>query len=504
MAKKNSDNVVARSPIVVVMGHIDHGKSTLLDHIRKTNIVEKEAGSITQQLSAYEVVHKNKDGVERSITFLDTPGHEAFALMRSRGAEIADIAILIVSAEDGVKEQTLEALSAIKEAHIPFIVSINKIDKPGADIERTKNNLLEHEIYLEGLGGNVPYAAISAKTGEGVPQMLDLLLLAVDLEELTGVRSKNAEGVVIESHVDTKKGISATLVIKDGTLKLGMFIVVENSVAPVRIMEDFVGHSIKEAHFSSPVQVTGFNYLPQVGSPFSSFEKKKEAEAKAIANSKKKGEKNNRKQLSREESELFSIPIIIKANVMGAIDAIKHEIEKLKSDRVRIHIIQDGVGTISESDIKNAGGIKHVLILGFNVSVDKQAQDLADRAGIRIKTFSVIYELEAWLKKTIEELTPKIQTEEATGKAKIQKIFSRVKDKQIVGGIVQEGAITIDAHVKILRRNTEIGRGKIINLQSQKTNTQRVTEEHEFGSQIQSKINIAPGDVLESFILVEK
>ena len=189
---------------------------------------------------------------------------------------------------------------------------------------------------------------------------------------------------------------------------------------------------------------------------------------------------------------------------MGAIDAIKHEIEKLKSDRVRIHIIQDGVGTISESDIKNTGRIKHVLILGFNVSVDKQAQDLADRAGIRIKTFSVIYELEAWLKKTIEELTPKIQTEEATGKAKIQKIFSRVKDKQIVGGIVQEGAITIDAHIKILRRNTEIGRGKIINLQSQKTNTQRVTEEHEFGSQIQSKIDIAPGDVLESFILVEK
>ena len=504
MAKKNSDNVVARSPIVVVMGHIDHGKSTLLDYIRKTNIAEKEAGGITQQLSAYEVVHKDKEGVERSITFLDTPGHEAFALMRSRGAEIADIAILIVSAKDGVKKQTLEALSAIKKAHIPFIVAINKIDSPEADIERTKNNLLENEIYLEGLGGNVPYTAISAKTGEGVPQMLDLLLLAADLEELTGVLNKNAEGVVTESHVNTKKGISATLVIKDGTLKSGMFVVVGNSIAPVRIMEDFAGHSIKEAYFSSPVQVTGFNCLPQVGSSFTSFERKKEAEAEALTHSRENRGKKNQEQKEEVEREVFSIPIIIKANVMGAIDAIKHEINKLNSDRVEMLIIQEGVGTISESDIKNAGGSKNVLILGFNVGIDKRAQDLADRVGIHIKTFLVIYELEVWLKKIIKELIPKIQSEEVTGKAKIVKIFSRVKDKQIVGGTVQEGVITIGAHVKIFRRNTEIGRGKITNLQSQKADIQRIVEGNEFGSQVQSKIDITPGDVLESFILVEK
>lgn len=503
MTKKNSDNATVRAPVVVVMGHIDHGKSTLLDYIRKTNIVEKEAGGITQQLSAYEVTHKSKEGVERSITFLDTPGHEAFSLMRSRGAKIADIAILIVSAEDGVKKQTLEALSAIKEADIPFIVAINKIDKPGADIERTKNNLLEHEVYLEGLGGNIPYSAISAKTGEGVPQMLDLLLLASDLEELTGTINKKAEGIVTESHIDTKKGISATLVIKDGTLKSGMFVVVGNSIAPVRIMEDFLGHSIKEAHFSSPVQVTGFNSLPQVGFPFTSFDKKKEAEAQVLSQSHMKRQKTQEK-LPGEESEIFSIPIVIKANVMGAIDAIKHEVEKFKSDRVEMLIIKEGVGAISESDIKSAGSTQHALILGFNVSVDRRAQDLADRFGIRIKTFPVIYELPKWLKETLLEITPKIQSEEITGKAKIIKIFSQVKDKQIVGGAVQEGAITLDAHVKILRRDIEIGRGKILNLQSQKTATKRVAEGSEFGSQIQSKINIIAGDVIESFILVEK
>lgn len=359
MTKKDSDNRIVRPPVVVVMGHIDHGKSTLLDYIRKTNIVEKEAGGITQQLSAYEVKHQNKDAVERKITFLDTPGHEAFALMRSRGAEIADIAILVVSAEDGVKEQTLEALSAIKEAGISFIVAINKIDKPGVDIERTKNNLLEHEIFLEGLGGNVPYAAISAKSGKGIPEMLDLLLLAVDLEELTGDRNKNAEGFVIESHVDTKRGTSATLIIKDGVLKSGMFVVVGNSTAPVRIMEDFLGHSINEAHFSSPVQIIGFNKVPKVGTLFTSYKKKKDAEAAAALATHEKSTPPNQKQPSDEESEIFSIPIIIKADVMGTIDAIKHEIEKLKSDRVEIRIIQDGVGTISENDIKNVGGTEH-------------------------------------------------------------------------------------------------------------------------------------------------
>ncbi|HJL55587.1 MAG TPA: GTP-binding protein, partial [Candidatus Paceibacterota bacterium] len=270
MTKEKTDKKIVRPPVIVVMGHIDHGKSALLDYIRKTNIVESEHGGITQHLSAYEVTHK-----ERKITFLDTPGHEAFKKMRFRGAEVADIAVLVVSAEEGVKAQTLEALKSIRENKIPFIVAINKIDKPSADVEKTKQNILENEIYLEGLGGNVPFTPISAKTGEGIPELLDMMLLVADLEELSGNSEGQASGIVIESHLDQKKGISTTLIIKDGILKIGSFIVAGDALSPVRIMEDFHGEQIKEAVFSSPVKVVGFSKIPVVGSSFETFKSKK-------------------------------------------------------------------------------------------------------------------------------------------------------------------------------------------------------------------------------------
>ena len=275
--------LVVRQPVVAVMGHIDHGKSKLLDYIRKTNVVERELGGITQHISSYEVEHIGEDGKVRKITFLDTPGHEAFAGMRLRGVQAADIAILIVSAEDGVKTQTIEALKSIENANLPYIVAINKIDLPGADIERTKSSLVENEIYLEGMGGSVPYATISAKTGEGVKELLDLLLLATDLEELTGDPSKNAEGVVVESHVEPRKGISATLVIKDGTLKSGQSVVVGECIAPVRIMEDFQGKRIKEAKSGTPARVIGFSDVQSAGSTFAAFRPTIEAEAAVLA-----------------------------------------------------------------------------------------------------------------------------------------------------------------------------------------------------------------------------
>lgn len=508
MSTKHSDNRIVRPPVVVVMGHIDHGKSTLLDCIRKSNVTELEVGGITQHISAYEVTHSTSEqgstSIERTITFLDTPGHEAFSQMRSRGAQVSDIAILVVSAEDGVKTQTLEALKSISEAKLPYIVAINKIDKPGADIERTKNNLLEHEIYLEGLGGTVPYVAISAKTGKGVSELLDLLLLVADIEELTGDVSKNAEGVVIESHIDTKKGISATLIIKDGSLRSGMFVVVGACSAPVRIMENFLGKNIREAQFSSPVLIIGFNKIPQIGAPFISFDTKKEAEkyaAKALDTQKKI---KSLKQVAGTNEELQTIPIIIKADVVGTIDAIKHEIEKLDSSRVLIRIIQEGAGAISENDVRSAGGAKHAMIVGFNVPVDSQAKDLAERTGVEVNTFSIIYDLAKWLKKAVEERTPKIEVEEITGQAKILKTFSRTKDKQIVGGKVLSGSLVLGAQVKIIRREEEIGHGKIISIQSQKANVKEIVDGNEFGSQIQSKIEIASGDIIESFMLIEK
>jgi len=271
-------NIIERPPIIVVMGHIDHGKSTLLDYIRKTNVVEGESGGITQHISAYEVHHKDKNGSDHRITFLDTPGHEAFSAMRARGAVLADIAILIVSAEDGIKAQTMEAYNEIKNSKTPFIVAINKIDKPNANPEKVKNELLEKEIYLEGYGGDIPYVEISAKTGQGIPEILDMMLLIAELEELKADTSVNGQGIVIESNVDPKKGISATLVITDGTLKKGMCISAGESISPVRLIENFLGESVPEATFSSPVRITGFNSVPKVGSKFVACASKKEAE----------------------------------------------------------------------------------------------------------------------------------------------------------------------------------------------------------------------------------
>ncbi|MDQ5949816.1 MAG: Translation initiation factor, partial [Patescibacteria group bacterium] len=275
----NTKGVTVRPPVVVIMGHIDHGKSTLLDYIRKSNIVDKEAGGITQHLSAYEVIHKDEKGESRKITFLDTPGHAAFSGMRERGATVADIAILIVSAEDGVKAQTIEALNTIVEAKVPYLVAINKIDRPGANVEKAKMELMEKGVYLEGYGGNIPYVEISAKAGTNIPALLDTILLVADMENFTGDSSKTARGIVIESNMDPKRGISATMVIKDGTLSKGMFLVVEDAIVATRIMEDFLGKTISEVSMCAPVRLIGFDKVPAVGSVFESFNTKKEAES---------------------------------------------------------------------------------------------------------------------------------------------------------------------------------------------------------------------------------
>ena len=283
---KNTAKTNERPPVVAIMGHVDHGKSTLLDYIRDTNIVDGEAGGITQHISAYEIIHKNESGEEKKISFLDTPGHEAFTSMRERGAAVADIAILIVSAEDSVKKQTLESLETIRKSGTPFFVAINKIDKPNANPEKVKTDLIEHEVYLEGYGGDIPFVEISAKTGTNIDELLSTILLLSELAELKGNPEALASGFVIESDMDQKRGISSTLIIKDGTLKSGMFIVVGNMLSTTRIFEDFKGETIKEATFSSPIKITGFTSpiklfsgaltkVPKAGEAFYSFEKKK-------------------------------------------------------------------------------------------------------------------------------------------------------------------------------------------------------------------------------------
>lgn len=508
--KDEKQNLTARPPVVVIMGHIDHGKSTLLDYIRKTNIVEGEAGGITQRISAYEVVHKDEEGKDRKITFLDTPGHEAYSQMRERGAQVADIAILLVSASEGVKPQTLEAWKTIVLSKTPCIVAINKIDKPDANVEKTKKELAENEIYLENYGGKVPYAEISAKTGLGVDNLLSLINILAEMENFTGNHDENASGLVIETNLDPKRGIEASLIIKTGTLSKGMTVVVEDSICSTRMMEDFLGKMISEATFSSPIRLTGFDKVPKVGAEFKSFSQKDEAIKEVIKYAQNWQDKtpDKNKNLAKETSlaentlEKKIIPILLKADTSGSLEALLKEITKIKSENAEFKIIQKGAGPISESDIKTIS--PETIVVGFNVKADKSAAELAEKKNIIINFFNIIYKMTEWLAIQMESRRPKIETTEITARAKIIKTFSRTKERQIVGSKVMEGRIALERTVKIIRREFEIGRGKIVNLEKGKVKVKEVEEGAEFGMMIESKIEIAPGDIIESFSITQK
>lgn len=501
MEKNKIDKqITPRPPVVVVMGHVDHGKSTLLDYIRNTNVVDKETGGITQHISAYEVKHKDENKIDRQITFLDTPGHEAFSKMRERGADCADIAILVVSAEDSVKAQTLEAWNTIIENKVPYIVAINKIDKPNANIEKTKNDLLEKGIYLEGMGGDVPFVSISAKTGENIDELLSIILLVSDMNALTCDKNINAEGIIIESHRDPKRGISATAIIKNGTLKSGMFVVVGETITTTRIMENFLGKPIKEISCSSPVRLVGFNSVPEVGNSFFSFKTKKEAEA-YIKFVKENDSSNTNTENSQEQTGKV-IPIVIKTDVSGTIEAIEKQIEKINTEEISFRIIAKGVGNISEADIKSASIDKNSLIVGFNVKIEPNARDINENLNVDIKVFNIIYELTEELTKIAEERRPKKEIEQINGKLKILKTFSETKNSRVVGGKVTEGKISEGNTVRIMRRDFEIGRGKITGLQHNKIKAKMVEEGSECGAMIDTKVDIASGDVVEAFTIV--
>ncbi len=494
---------LSRPPVVAVMGHIDHGKSSLLDYIRKTNITEKEAGGITQKMSAYKVQKADEDKKIRSITFLDTPGHEAFCELRSRGASVADIAILVVAADEGIKPQTVEALDCIKKANLPLIIAMNKIDRPNANIDKVKQQLAEAEVYVEGYGGEVPAVPVSAITGEGVEELLQMIILLSDILDLKADDSKNAEGVVIEAFNDKNKGISATLIIKDGSIKTGQFVVCESSFAPTRIMEDFQGKKIESSHPSDPVKIVGFSTLPPVGSIFEVVNSKKEAEEKT-EQFKLSGPKIPTTIVIGGETEnAITIPMIIKASTTDVIEAIIHELKKIKSERVALKILYTGVGFISENDVKTAGSTPGSVIVGFETKIDTAAKTLAERLIVPIESFNIIYKLTEWMDEFVKNKTPKMKVEEMTGRAKILKYFSKTKDKQVVGARVEDGSISVDSEVKILRRDTEIGKGKIKILQQSRVETKEI-KDGEFGATIESKIELAPGDKIEAYKIVEK
>ncbi len=482
------------SPIVAVMGHIDHGKSTLLDYIRKSNVVAGEAGGITQHLSAYEITIPYQ-GANRHITFVDTPGHAAFTGMRERGARVADIAILVVSAEDGVKAQTIEALQTIRDAQIPFIVAINKIDRPEANIERTKQMLAEHEVLVEGYGGTIPWVAISAKVGTGVPELLDTILLVADLEEMTADPKAPVSGIVIESALDPKRGIAATIVIKAGTLRRGQFVVAGKAITTTRIMENFLGVAIPEAGPGTPVKLIGFDQAPDVGATITVFDKKRDAEDYVEELS-----APTTVEIKAVSADHKVVPIIIKTDVYGTAEAIEREIAKLGVEGLHIKIIQKGIGAISEGDIRMAQSDKETIILGFNVALDARARETNQTVGALVQTFDIIYKLTEWLTEELERRRPRVETREVIGTMKVLKTFSSTKDKHVIGARVMGGIITTGARVSVIRRDFPLAEARIVEIQQAKQKVKEIAD-GECGLQVECKHDIAPGDVLEAYVM---
>ena len=485
--------LIKRPPVISVMGHVDHGKSAILDYIRKTNVVATEAGGITQHVSAYEVEHEY-EGEKRKITFLDTPGHEAFKEIRRRGASVADIAILVVAADDGVKAQTLDALAAIKEAQIPFVVAINKIDLPNANIQKVQTELIENEVYIEGMGGDVPWVAVSAKTGEGIDNLLDTILLLADLQDLKADPELSAEGVVIESKKDRKRGIAATLIIKSGTLHAGEFVVAEDAWAPVRIFENFKGEAIKEASFSSPVQIVGFNKLPSVGVMFKTVKNKKEAENLAKEAEEELEKLKQAQRVSKKDK--FAVPVVVCADTIGSKEAIIYELAKLENEKAYFNVLSATVGDVSKDDVELALSA-NAPILAFNVKTDSAAKELARNHNILIKNFNIIYNLTDFAKEYLNEAAPKVLVEEEVGKAKILKIFSESKKGYVVGGKVESGKMLLGAKVKVIRRDTEVGQAKVSSLQSNKQDKEQVLEGEMYGAMLtDTSAPLAEGDTL--------
>ncbi len=487
-------------PVVVVVGHIDHGKSTLLDYIRKTTITENEAGGITQRLGAYEVVHTGKDGAVHHITFLDTPGHEAFKGIRERGATVADIAVLVVSGEDGAKPQTVEAFQFVKATKTPCVVAITKIDKPNASVEHAKQSLAENEIYLEGYGGEIPVVAVSGKTGQGVNDLLDIILLLAEMHQNKTRKDAAPTGFIIEAEVSKTKGIFATLILKEGELRKGSCAVAEGAFAPIRRLEDTHGATREVATVGMPVLLSGWSILPRIGALFTAVANRKEAE---VLIERYKAQRKTPQTFVATTSEKTIIPIILKADSSGSLEALAHEVAKLETEKVAFKIVASGVGRIGETDAKTAQGCRLPVIAGLAVEIDFGAQSLVERGGIEMGVFPIIYKLTEWLQEIVKKRTPKTKTEVLTGSARILKLFSQEKDKQILGGKVVSGELRLGDEIKIFRREVEVGSGKIRELQRMKEKVSVIPTNSEFGAAIVATVPIAAQDRIDALTIQE-
>ena len=478
-----------------ILGHIDHGKSSLLEAIRDFKITSREAGGITQHIGAYQVEHQGK-----KITFLDTPGHEAFSAIRARGAKVADIAILVVAADEGVKPQTLEAYKCIQEAKIPFIVAINKIDKPQANPQKVKNELATNQIFVEGMGGDVPVVETSAKTKQGIEDLLEIILLLAEMQDLKADLNKPASGVIIESYLDSKRGPCATLLLKEGILKERDIVATSTTFGKIRIMEDFQGKRISEAYPSDPVVVIGFEEVPFVGDKFLQFDDLEKAREFVIKNSEKQA-KVQRKIFVPEGKK--ALKLIIKGDVIGSLEAIEKVLAKIPQDEVAIMILKEGVGDISEEDVKLAES-SLATIIGFRVKVLPEAERLAKQKGISILQYEVIYDLVEGVRKLIKEIIESEVIREDVGKLKVLVVFKTERPRQIIGGRVFEGEFQKGIEVEIVREEKIVGKAKILNIQKEKKDIEKGKVGDEIGLLVETNKKIKEGDILVGFVLKRK
>lgn len=486
-------NLICRPPVVVVMGHVDSGKTSVLDSIRKSHIAEKESGGITQHVGAYEVELPASEGTKdascRKITFIDTPGHEAFSQMRSRGAKVADIAILIVDAIEGVKAQTKEAISHIKKAEIPFIVAINKTDKPEADPEKAKRELSKENILVESFGGKIPSVNVSAKTGKGIPELLDLILLVAEMEDLKGNVVKPAEGIVVESYADNRRGPTATLILQDGVLKIGDVIGTPSTFGKIKILEDFKGKPIEIACPSMPVIVLGFEDGPGVGEKFNFFPSLELAQ-KSISN---KPKIPHDVIFIEPGQKVFNL--ILKTDVLGSIEAIFEVLKSLPQEKVILRILKSEVGDVNESDVKLAKSAK-AKILGFRVKTSQVIKDLAFREKVKIINFDIIYELVEDIRKQMEKVVESETVREDLGKMKVLVLFFAEKNRQIIGGKIIEGGFKKGVSIEVFRKEEKIGKGRLISLQKNKKDVEKVIKGDECGILYEGNASVEVGDIL--------
>ncbi|CCY79818.1 translation initiation factor IF-2 [Mycoplasma sp. CAG:877] len=497
-------DLVERPPVVTIMGHVDHGKTTLLDYIRKSNVASGEAGGITQAIGAYSVKYKDK-----SITFIDTPGHAAFTEMRARGASITDIVIIIVAADDGIMPQTKEAIDHAKAAGVPIIVAINKIDKPEANIERVMTGLVENGLTPEEWGGDIIVNKISAATGENVDELLENILLIAEMEGYKANPSRYASGAVIESKKDSKVGSVVTLLIQNGTLRLGDPIVIGNSFGKVRTLKNDLGQNIVEATPSTPVEVTGISEVPSAGDKFMAFESEKQA--KQIA--------EERKLRSREQDTNFSgmsledlfgriqegvkeIKVVLKADVNGSLEAVKNSLEKITVDGVKVNVIRGAVGAITESDIVLASA-SDAIIIGFNVRGSSKTMDIAKQYGVSIKTYDIIYKVVEDMEKAMKGMLDPEYEEKVTGTLEIRQIFKFSKVGLIAGCHVLSGTIRNNEKARIIRDNVVVYNGSIKSLQHEKDQVKEVKKDMDCGLTLENCQDYKEKDIIEVYDLVE-